>query len=362
MVDLLAAALFLISIPYWAVFLAGLTPLKEIHPKLKKYPSVSVVVPARNEEKTIEKTLRSVRKSRYPGRMEIIVVDANSSDRTAKIVRKYADRIIIEKNPRGKPAALNRAIKSARHEVIYILDADSTIGKNTIRDVTGSMHGYAGSSGINLPGMPTTLTTLVGRIENMFMLSTNIFCSKVMDTCLATGKNFAVRKDVLRKLGGFRDALTEDINLSIRLYEAGYKLRMVPVYAEESIPPRFSWYMKQQKRWHAGSVSELLLSARTLGSRRLTIFPIFVIIVSSPVVFFLFVLLSFIFSTTLPLILIMPILLLTVSTAARYLSAKDAALAPATFFVFGFIQFVLSVWSSWRILSGRNISWQKTPK
>ena len=57
---------------------------------LKKYPKLSVIIPAYNEEKNIRETLQSVLSADYPDRFEILVVDDGSKDRTAEIVKGFA--------------------------------------------------------------------------------------------------------------------------------------------------------------------------------------------------------------------------------------------------------------------------------
>ena len=69
------------------IYLVRLFPLKE---ELAAYPSISVCIPARNEERDIKNCVKSVLNQDYPN-FEVIVVDDNSSDNTAKIVRSMTE-------------------------------------------------------------------------------------------------------------------------------------------------------------------------------------------------------------------------------------------------------------------------------
>src|SRR5262249_12174728 len=97
----------------------------------ESFPFISIVVPCRNEEKHIAKCLDSVLANDYPKeRMEILVLDGMSEDRTREIVGAYAERslhIRLVDNPKKHiPVAMNIGIKAARGERILKLDAHST--------------------------------------------------------------------------------------------------------------------------------------------------------------------------------------------------------------------------------------------
>lgn len=91
-------------------------------------PTVSIVIPMRNEERCMARCLDAVLGQTYPANlMEIIVVDGNSQDRSRQVVADYARRdarITLLSNPAGTiPAGLNVGIKAAQGEVIARADA-----------------------------------------------------------------------------------------------------------------------------------------------------------------------------------------------------------------------------------------------
>lgn len=105
----------------------------------RSLPEFTVLIPAYNEEICIEKTVRSVVQAHYP-RKEIIIIDDGSTDDTSAKVqamqRRYSRsniRLIQQKNA-GKGSALNNGIRHSTGTLVMVLDADSTIDRNSLRN------------------------------------------------------------------------------------------------------------------------------------------------------------------------------------------------------------------------------------
>lgn len=94
---------------------------------------VSVIIPAYNEEKYIAKCLKSLVRQEVPAD-EIIVVDNNSSDKTAKIAKKFGVLVIKEKK-QGMTPARNRGFDKAKYEIIARCDADTIVPKNWVKKI-----------------------------------------------------------------------------------------------------------------------------------------------------------------------------------------------------------------------------------
>lgn len=96
-------------------------------------PEISILVPVHNEEDSVESKLQNIRDVSYPKeKMEIIVVDDSSEDKTLKIVEDFVERNpelnikVVRQNPRvGKSAALNKALASSTHSIVIVSDADT---------------------------------------------------------------------------------------------------------------------------------------------------------------------------------------------------------------------------------------------
>lgn len=100
-----------------------------------KNPLISVIIPTYNEEKDIEECLDSLRKQTYD-KIEIIVVDDGSTDKTRGIVRKYKKVKIIEGEHKGPGFSRNLGAKNAKGEIIVLVDADMTFPEDYVEKLT----------------------------------------------------------------------------------------------------------------------------------------------------------------------------------------------------------------------------------
>lgn len=119
---------------------AVLLVLSRVRPRrvrrVDHWPSVSLIIPAHNEEEVIEAKVQNALALRYPkGRLEILVVSDGSSDRTDEIVRSCADGSLrlLRLPRRGKAYALNAGARRARGEILVFSDADVLLHADSLR-------------------------------------------------------------------------------------------------------------------------------------------------------------------------------------------------------------------------------------
>jgi len=178
-------------------------------------PLISVVIPAFNEEKFIRKTVESVLRSGalYPGPIEIIVVDNNSTDATARIARKSGARVVFEsKNQIAR--ARNAGAKAAQGKFLAFLDADTTIEGDILNKIAQHL-----SSGAVIGGgawvVPDSgwFGRLVFNLINISLSFKNMTIGPFL---------YCNRKD-FEKVGGFDEAYyaAEEFSLAKRLKEEG---------------------------------------------------------------------------------------------------------------------------------------------
>jgi len=102
-----------------------------------EYPPVSVVMPVRNEERHLAESVRHVLGQDYPGPLELVLAVGPSADRTEQIARDLQaaePRITVVANPSGKiPAALNLAVRTARHQIIARIDGHALFPPSYLR-------------------------------------------------------------------------------------------------------------------------------------------------------------------------------------------------------------------------------------
>ena len=249
-----------------------------------RLPVVSILIPARNEEKVIGKLLERIAEFEYPAaKIEVLVVDDGSSDRTGEIVAEFGRRdprfgmisVPAEKSGRGKSAALNLTVKQAAGEVIAVYDADNIPDKDSLvrlcaalgRDkrlaaVCGKFRAY--NKGRNIL---TRLINLEGiAFQWLIQAGRNFF----LGLCFIPGTNFVIRKSVLTELGGWDEqALTEDSELTFRIYEKGYRIKFLPTATTwEQEPERLSTWIRQRTRWARGNNYIISKNLRTVFKTR----------------------------------------------------------------------------------------------
>lgn len=100
--------------------------------EIERLPTVSIIVPVKDEEKVIDRLLKALLRLDYPAeKREIIIVEDGSVDGTVEVcrqhVRQYPNQVRLLHKPmsNGKPSALNYALKYAQGEIVAVFDADS---------------------------------------------------------------------------------------------------------------------------------------------------------------------------------------------------------------------------------------------
>ncbi|MBD5586759.1 glycosyltransferase family 2 protein [Clostridium botulinum] len=274
--------------------------LKTLNSELKgleneKYPKVSILVPAHNEEKVIGRTVKSILLLNYPkDKMELIVINDNSSDNTKEILkqiqeeyRPYNFKIINTDNitgGRGKSNALNIGYKHSSGDFIAVYDADNTPDKNALKYLMGTIIKDEGLGAVI--GKFRTRNkdrNMLTRFINIETLSFQWMCQagrwNLLNLCTIPGTNFVVRKNIIQKLNGWDPkAIAEDTEISFRIYELGYKIKFVPYSVTwEQEPENLKVWFKQRTRWAKGNIYVLLKYFKNMfkGTSKDIIFDIF---------------------------------------------------------------------------------------
>ena len=232
-------------------------------------PSLSLMIPAHNEELVIEKTIRTILASDYPqAKLEIIVLNDGSTDGTATILDRLAGEfkclrpIHIPKGEggKGKAAVLNRGLKLARHRMIAIFDADNQPQPSSLRYLASQFEldpslGAALGKFRTLNRNKNWLTRFINIEGLSFQWIVQAGRWKLLKVATLPGTNFIVRKEVLDEVGGWDEqALTEDAELSLRILEAGYRIKFVPYAVTwEQEPEDLATWFRQRTRWARGN-------------------------------------------------------------------------------------------------------------
>lgn len=229
-------------------------------------PSITVVIPAFNEEKPIIRTLESVCSNTYRNK-RIVVIDDGSTDRTFKKVRKFIFdnpdekvKIVRQKNG-GKSVAINNALfNHVNTDLVMVLDADSLLKNNAIEKMVSwfwKENVIAMAMNVKMLEIPSFLG-MAQRLEFI-----NAYCGKCAEHVLKTlyiiggiGSTFRVKD--LKKIGGYNtDTPTEDIDLTLKLISEFGNSNEAIGYANDAIAytepvASFKSLVKQRYRWKYG--------------------------------------------------------------------------------------------------------------
>ena len=224
-----------------------------------KLLSVSIIVPAFNEEKNIRDCIESLLNLDYPRNLlKIYVVNDGSTDNTKKICERYAKRglirLINQKN-QGKAAAMNNALKYVKTDYVVSMDADSVAEREFLR----KMVRYANKNiGIITPA-PKVMKKdnwieKIQYVEYLFSIFLRKAFSFFDSQYVAPGPGSMYKTEILKKLGGFdTNSIVEDMEIAFRFFDKGYKLdNCENAYVYTKTPKNFKDLLKQRLRWYKG--------------------------------------------------------------------------------------------------------------
>ncbi|KEY99504.1 polysaccharide deacetylase, partial [Sphingomonas sp. BHC-A] len=241
-------------------------------------PTVSVIIPAYNEARVIESSVRRVLASQYPG-LQLIVADDGSRDATSAIVAQaFADdpRVTLLTLPNGgKAAALNRALAQATGEIVIALDADTQFEPQTIARLARwfadpALGAVAGDARV---GNRVNLVTRWQAVEYITAQNLERRALAGFDAMtVVPGAVGAWRRAALDAVGGYpENTLAEDQDLTIAIQQAGWRVTFDPeAVAWTEAPESFRALARQRYRWAFGTLQCLWKHRRILRDRRPT--------------------------------------------------------------------------------------------
>jgi glycosyltransferase involved in cell wall biosynthesis len=204
-------------------------------------PLVSAVVPCRNEEKFIARCLDSIVANDYPrDRLEVLVLDGMSEDKTREIVESYARRYpfirLVENPKKSIPAAMNTGIRHARGDTVIKMDAHSTYAPNHISGCVRYQGEYqaANVGGVckMLPGADTKLAQAIVLALASRFGSGNARIKLGLDrpTWADAAAFGCYKKDLLSEIGLFNEKLlgSSDMDMNVRIRAADERILLVP--------------------------------------------------------------------------------------------------------------------------------------
>ncbi len=239
-------------------------------------PTVSVVIPAYNEEQVIARTVQAILDSTYPN-LNVIVVDDGSTDNTYQILKdnfkdNFRVKLILKENA-GKSEALNLGILKTEAEIIVTLDADTIFLPNTIEKlvrkfVDRRVWAVAGNAKV---GNRINLLTRWQALEYITSQNLDRRAFEVMN-CITVvpGAVGAWRREAIIEAGGFSsDTLAEDTDLTFAIIRRGHRV----AYEDEALayteaPDTTRNFVKQRFRWMYGTLQTVWKHRSVWGRKK----------------------------------------------------------------------------------------------
>jgi len=216
-------------------------------------PTVSVLIPAYNEEKVLARTIETVLEATYPDK-EVIVINDGSTDRTRQIADGFADRgvKVIHRPNGGKATALNHGL------MFVIVDADSRVCKNTLVELVKPFRNpevaaVAGNIKVFNRGNLLTKCQALEYIAsiNIARRALDIFGS----VSVVPGALGAYRREALESSGRYdTDTLVEDFDITIKALKSGKVVQASSsAVSYTEAPETIREFVKQRLRWYRGN-------------------------------------------------------------------------------------------------------------
>jgi cellulose synthase/poly-beta-1,6-N-acetylglucosamine synthase-like glycosyltransferase len=283
------------------------------------YLSVSMVVAAYNEENTIEDKIKNSLDLDYPKeKLEIIVVESGSTDRTPEIVKEYKDvKLLQQKERRGKAAAINFGKENAGGEIVIITDSNALFEKETVKRLISNfadskVGGVVGNYVISNPS-----SSFTSRGEDFYFKIERFMRDmegQIDSTVTFSGEITAFRKELIGKVR--EDSISEDMSMALAIRKKDYRVVYEPeAKVFEKGAETTEDEMIKRKRTAIGTIQECFRNKDLFFNPRYGLFGTLILPshklfqIITPFVGIGFVVSSFIFAyfnrSTLPLILIL---------------------------------------------------------
>lgn len=230
------------------------------------YPAVTVTIPAYNESKNVEKTVKSLLAMDYPkDKLFIVLVDDGSTDDTFEVIKQYENHPnikIFTKENGGKYTANNLGLENSHTSFVGCLDADSEVDENALKRIMT----YFDKPDV----MAVTPTILVKNPKTIIQKAQSIeyeiyiYMKKalgIINAIHVTPGPFSIfRKEVFDKIGPYRHAHnTEDQEIALRMHSNHMKIEYAPDAFVYTIGPhKVKGLYKQRVRWVYGFIKNAL--------------------------------------------------------------------------------------------------------
>jgi cellulose synthase/poly-beta-1,6-N-acetylglucosamine synthase-like glycosyltransferase len=266
---------------------------KHLDKGLKKFLSVTIIVPCFNEELSVGQTIRSILNLDYPReRLSLILVDDGSTDRTLHELKKFKHhpRIsILNKENGGKHTALNLALEKVETDLVGCLDADSFVNRDALKKIAPFFDDesiMAVTPSIKV-FEPKSILQHVQKIEYSWGIFLRRMLSALGALYVTPGPFSIFRTRVFRELGGYKHGHnTEDLEMALRMQKHRYRIvnsHSAHVYTKT--PARLPALLKQRVRWTYGFLNNAIDYRELFFNRKYGHIGIFILPIATSSIF-----------------------------------------------------------------------------
>ena len=265
---------------------------------------ITVLIACLNEEKSIYDTLLSVKHQNYLGNINVYVIDNGSTDNTINEVEKakndfenqYLSIKILKNFQKGKSNALNTGLLNVPTRYVITLDADTKLDKDAFENIYVSIKNseYAAIAGWVLAenSKHNLLTKMQAFDYSLSIGAVKKMQAQFSSTLVAQGAFSIYNTEKIKEIGGFKDAIGEDIILTWDLLYNQNKVGFCEnAVAYTTVPEKFKVLFRQRARWARGMIEALKLHKphefKFKGSKVLTCINLLMPYVDFSYIFFL---------------------------------------------------------------------------
>ncbi|MFA5020037.1 MAG: glycosyltransferase [Candidatus Pacearchaeota archaeon] len=237
------------------------------YPTATKFPSITILVPAYNEENSITGTIEALINLKYPeGKKKIIVVNDGSTDKTSEIVKGFMKKNkeirLLDKPNSGKANSLNQALEIVDTELFAVVDADSYPEPEALLKMVGYFEEDEKIAAVTSRVLVKNTTNFIEKFQavDYAIIAWGRKILDYVDSVYVTNGPLSVYNTrYVKEVGCFDPKnLTEDIELTWNLLNSGYKTKMsYSALVYTSVPSRLKQWIRQRIRWNLGGLQTI---------------------------------------------------------------------------------------------------------
>ena len=245
-------------------------------------PLTSILIPVFNEERDIERRLNNIFDSNFPkNKLEIIVIDSGSIDKTLSIVQShFGDNVILitEQERRGKAHAINLGLQTCKGEIIILTDGTTLYDRETIRQLVDSFNDIRIGAASAVYDVPNKEESHLSDSEFKFWAykdKIRLLESSTHSTSWLSGEACAFRSGLIDTVD--EDTLADDSNIALQIISKGFRVVVIQnAHFVERSPTQFFDYFRIKTRRALGGLIETLRFRSLLFNSRFGYFGMFI--------------------------------------------------------------------------------------